>query len=89
METHLPGHAARSRVANPAVTTAGCVFAAASPMIDGNQIRIYYGGSDAQHYDIRNGHLCMAKPRLGPLGGIPPQQRVQANRFDRFSASAL
>ena len=48
----------------------GCIFAAASPVVYDDHIRIYYGGSDAQHYDIRNGHLCMAKLGLDRWAGF-------------------
>jgi hypothetical protein len=38
----------------------GCVFAAAHPIVVNNEIRLYYGGSDAQHFDFRKGSLCLA-----------------------------
>lgn len=44
----------------------GCVYAAATPIIRPDGIRLYYGGSDGPHYGERRGGLGLAI--LGPDG---------------------
>ena len=44
----------------------GCVYAAACPVVLEDEIRLYYGGSDGQHTNWRDGSFCLA--RLRPDG---------------------
>lgn len=56
---------------------AGCIYAAARPVARGNQIRIYYGGNDAQHCGWRKGYLCLARLRADGFAGM---ETVESNR---------
>lgn len=47
----------------------GCVFAAAYPLVYDDRIRLYYGGSDAQHYDFRKGYLCSSRLEIDRWAG--------------------
>jgi len=44
----------------------GCVYAAACPVVLDDEIRLYYGGSNGQHTNWRDGFFCLA--RLRPDG---------------------
>jgi len=41
----------------------GCVYAANAPIVTGEEIRIYYGGSNGPHRDWREGAFCLATLR--------------------------
>ncbi len=41
----------------------GCAYAAAHPVILGDEIRLYYGASNYQHTNWRDGFLCLATLR--------------------------
>ena len=47
----------------------GCVYAASSPVIGEEEIRLYYGGSDGPHSDFRNGFFCLATLRPDGFAG--------------------
>lgn len=47
----------------------GCVYAAASPVVLKDEIRLYYGGSDGLHTSWRNGFLCLATLRPDGFAG--------------------
>lgn len=47
----------------------GCVFAAACPIFDKNEIRVYYGGSDGLHTSWRNGYFCLGTLRPDGFAG--------------------
>ena len=47
----------------------GCVFACAYPIFKGNEIQLYYGGSDWLHSGWRNGSLCLATLRADGFAG--------------------
>ena len=47
----------------------GCVYAAASPVLLENEIRLYYGGSDGTHYGWRKGFFCLATLRPDGFAG--------------------
>ncbi|MBX3010115.1 MAG: hypothetical protein KF832_01365 [Caldilineaceae bacterium] len=38
----------------------GCLYAAATPVVVGEQIYLYYGGSNYLHTDWRDGYFCLA-----------------------------
>jgi len=50
----------------------GCVYAAACPVFQDDEIRIYYGGSDGYHFGWRNGFFCMATLRPDGFAGYAP-----------------
>ena len=50
----------------------GCVYAAASPVVTRDAIRLYYGGSDGPHSDFRNGFFCLATLRPDGFAGYEP-----------------
>ncbi|MCC6588715.1 MAG: hypothetical protein IT168_18610 [Bryobacterales bacterium] len=41
----------------------GCVYAAATPVVLDNEIRLYYGASNGPHTGWRDGSLCLARMR--------------------------
>lgn len=47
----------------------GCVFGAACPILNEDEIRIYYGGSDGLHTSWRNGYFCLATLRPDGFAG--------------------
>ena len=50
----------------------GTVYAS-FPIIRDNEIRIYYGGCNAQHFDWRDGFLCLATLRPDGFAGYKPR----------------
>ena len=50
----------------------GCIYAAATPIILDNEIRIYYAGSNAPHTTWRNGFLCLGTLRKDGFAGYQP-----------------
>lgn len=50
----------------------GCVYAAAYPILVGDGIRLYYGGSDGPHTDWRRGTLCLARLGMDRFCGLRP-----------------
>ncbi|MGB3121642.1 MAG: hypothetical protein WBE58_22650 [Verrucomicrobiales bacterium] len=51
----------------------GCIYAAASPVILEDGIRIYYGGSNGRHTSWRDGFLCLSTLRPDGWAGYEPQ----------------
>lgn len=51
----------------------GCVFAAACPIFNESEIRIYYGGNDGLHTSWRNGYFCLATLRPDGFAGYRPK----------------
>ena len=51
----------------------GCVFPAAYPIFDKDEIRIYYGGNDGLHTSWRNGYFCLATLRPDGFAGYKPK----------------
>ncbi len=47
----------------------GCIYAAKSPIILNNEIRLYYLGSDGPHTDWRKGYFCLATLRPDGFAG--------------------
>ena len=47
----------------------GCIYAANSPIVLNNEIRLYYSGSDGPHTDWRKGYFCLATLRLDGFAG--------------------
>jgi hypothetical protein len=47
----------------------GCVYAAAYPIFEKNEIRLYYGGSNGLHTDWRDGFFCLATLRSDGFAG--------------------
>ena len=50
----------------------GCVYAALSPVVTEEGIRIYYGASNGQHRYWRDGFLCLATLRHDGWAGYQP-----------------
>ena len=50
----------------------GCAYAAAVPVFGADEIRLYYGGSDGQHREWRNGFFCLATLRPDGFAGYEP-----------------
>jgi hypothetical protein len=51
----------------------GCVYAAASPVVLKDEIRIYYGGSNGKHTSWRDGFLCLVTLRPDGWAGYEPK----------------
>lgn len=49
-----------------------CIYAAAHPIIDQDEVRIYYAGNDAGHYAFRNGYLCLCEMERDRFAGFTP-----------------
>ena len=64
----------------------GCVFAAASPIFDKDEIRIYYGGNDGLHTSWRNGYFCLATLRPDGFAGYKSRD---ADRLATVTTAAL
>jgi hypothetical protein len=47
----------------------GCIYAAATPVVLEDEIRVYYGSSDGQHYGWRNGFFNLATFRPDGFAG--------------------
>ena len=56
----------------------GCVYAALSPVVREDEIRIYYAGSNGQHRYWRDGFLCLATLRHDGWAGYQPVDSAQA-----------
>jgi len=50
----------------------GCVYAAAYPVVIGNEIRLYYGASNGTHNGWRDGFLALATLRPHGFAGYEP-----------------
>jgi len=50
----------------------GCVYAAAYPIFQKKEIRLYYGGSNGPHTDWRDGFFCLATLRPDGFAGYEP-----------------
>ena len=50
----------------------GCVYAANAPIVIGEEIRIYYGGSNGAHRNWRDGAFCLATLRQDGWAGYEP-----------------
>ncbi len=48
----------------------GCIFAAAYPIVQGDDIRVYYLGNDDTHHAWRGGYLCLAHLPLDRFAGM-------------------
>lgn len=58
-----PGTPLISNSVKPGEYDWGCVYAALSPVVLKDQIRIYYGSSNGRHFSWRDGFLCLATLR--------------------------
>ncbi|MBW7992065.1 MAG: hypothetical protein FVQ84_18905 [Planctomycetes bacterium] len=47
----------------------GCVYAAACPVFEKDEIRLYYGSNDDKHFGWRNGYFCLATLRPDGFAG--------------------
>ena len=56
----------------------GCVYAAESPVLLDDEIRIYYGGSNGRHTGWRDGFLCLATLRRDGWAGYEPIDRSKS-----------
>ena len=52
----------------------GCIYAAFRPVVEPDGIRLYYGGSNGEHGDYRDGFLCLAHLRKDGFAGYEPDQ---------------
>jgi hypothetical protein len=50
----------------------GCIYAAAYPILNGAEIRLYYGGSDGPHTNWRKGSFCLARLGKDRFCGLRP-----------------
>lgn len=48
----------------------GCIYAAATPLMLDDEIRLYYGGTNYLHTDWRDGYLCLATLRRDRFAGL-------------------
>ncbi|MFH1743551.1 MAG: hypothetical protein ABIH23_31495 [bacterium] len=48
----------------------GCVYAAAYPVFEENEIKIYYGGNNDTHMSWRDGFFCLARLRPDGFAGF-------------------
>ena len=55
----------------------GCIYAAATPVVLGNEIRLYYGGNNYRHTDWRDGYLCLATLPRDRLAGLAAASQPQ------------
>jgi len=53
----------------------GCVYPCAYPVFMGDEIRLYYGGSDYLHNGWRKGSLCLATLRPEGFAGYEPADK--------------
>jgi hypothetical protein len=51
----------------------GCVYAAATPVVLDNQIRLYYGASNGPHTGWRDGFFCLAHLRPDGFAAMEPR----------------
>ena len=51
----------------------GCIYAAATPVVLHDEIRLYYAGSNAPHTTWRNSFLCLARLRIDGFAGYQPK----------------
>jgi hypothetical protein len=58
----------------------GTVYAS-YPIIQEEGIRIYYGAGNAQHFDWRDGSLCLATLRPDGFAGYEPERAAQPARL--------
>ena len=56
----------------------GCAYAAAYPIVLGDEIRIYYGASNGTHNGWRDGFLALAQLRPDGWAGYVPRDEDQA-----------
>jgi hypothetical protein len=50
----------------------GCVYAAATPIINDREIRLYYAGSNGPHTGWRDGFFCLARLRPDGFAAMAP-----------------
>jgi hypothetical protein len=50
----------------------GCVYAAAAPVVQENEIKLYYGASNGPHTGWRDGFLCLARMRPDGFAFLEP-----------------
>jgi hypothetical protein len=55
----------------------GCVYAAATPVVRQDEIRLYYGGSNGPHGGWRDGSFCLATLRPDGFAGFEPVDQAQ------------
>ena len=55
----------------------GCIYAAATPVVLGDEIRLYYGGNNYRHTDWRDGYLCLATLPRDRLAGLAAASQPQ------------
>ena len=51
-----------------------CLFGACRPIVGSDEIRMYYGGSNGEHSDFRDGFFCLARLRLDGFAAMEPER---------------
>ena len=69
-----------ANAAQPGAYDWGTVYAS-YPIIQEDGIRIYYGAGNAQHFDWRDGSLCLATLRPDGFAGYEPERAGQPARL--------
>jgi hypothetical protein len=60
---------------------AGCIYGAASPVVEESGMRLYYGGSDALHGNWRKGSFGLAHLRPHGFAGLAPADSGRPGSF--------
>lgn len=71
-----PGHALIPNSDTPRDYDWGCVYAAATPIIRDDDIRIYYGASNDPHTTWRDGFLALATLRSDRFAGLVAEEQA-------------
>ena len=51
-----------------------CIYAAAYPVIEDDEIKLYYGGNNGKHFGWRDGFFCLARLRPDGLAALAPTE---------------
>jgi hypothetical protein len=54
----------------------GCVYTCANPVIEQDEIKLYYGASDWLHYGWRSGSMCLATLRPDGFAGYETEEKA-------------
>ncbi|MBK9166809.1 MAG: hypothetical protein IPM24_05020 [Bryobacterales bacterium] len=68
---------------------AGCVYAAAHPVVERDEIRLYYGGSNGPHTGWRDGSFCLARLRPDGFAGYAAESGSIVTKRVRCTGSRL